>query len=258
MTKVVHEIIKYKGFLHELILRDFKKKYYKSVLGVLWTLLYPLLFMAIKTIIFSTLFSRDIQNFPVYMLSGWLIYNFFSDATNQGMYAIVSNSELIKKIYLPPYVFCISTTTLALINTLISMLSLFIIMAVTGTSFKWTILLVPFLLVMVYFFALGISLVLSVMGAYFRDLFYLYGIVLMAWFFLTPIFYPIEIVPAAYRIFWDYNPLLHFVNIKRDLVLLGVLPDPATIIYALSYSALAMGLGITMYSKLERNLILHI
>ena len=258
MINVIHEIIKYKGFLYELILRDFKKKYYKSVLGVLWTLLYPLLFMVIKTIIFSTLFSRDIQNFPVYMLSGWLVFNFFSDATNQGMYAIVSNGELIKKIYLPPYIFCMSTTTLALINSLISMLSLFIIMAATGTPFKLTLLLIPFLLIMVYFFALGISLVLSVMGAYFRDLFYLFGIALMAWFFLTPIFYPIEIVPETYRFFWDYNPLLHYVNIMRDLVLGGILPDSVTIIYALFYSVLAMILGIIMYSKLEKNLILHI
>ena len=258
MTGVIREINKYKGFLYELVKRDFKRKYYKSVLGVLWTLLNPLLFMAIKTIVFSALFSRSIENFPVYLLCGWLVFNFNSDATNQGMHSIVSSGGLIKKIYIPPYIFCISTTILAMLNTLIAMIPLFIIMLATGAPFWWTVLLIPLLFIVVFFFSMGISLALSAMGVYFRDLFHLYSVVIMAWFFLTPIFYPIEIVPENYRILWNFNPLFHYVNIMRDLVLGGVLPSGGTVLYALAYSVLAMGLGVSLYTKLEKNFFLHI
>lgn len=258
MTGAIREIIKYKGFLKELVKRDFKRKYYKSVLGVLWTLLNPLLMMTVKMLVFSYLFSKSIENYPVYYLCGWLLFNFNSDATNQGLHSIVSNSVLIKKIYIPPYIFCVSTTILALINKLIAMLPLFVIMAITGVPFRWTLLLIPLLIVPLFFFSMGISLALSAMGVYFRDLFHLYSSITLAWMYLTPIFYPIEIVPERFLILWNFNPLFHFANIMRGLVLYGTLPDPVTIIYALTYSALAMGLGVTLYAKLEKNFSLHI
>ena len=258
MRREVQETLKYGSFLKELVKRDFKKKYYKSVIGVFWTLLSPLLFMAIKTLVFSVLFSRDIEFFPVYFLSGWLLFNFNSDATNQGMHSILGNSALIKKIYIPPYIFCISTTILAMISKLIAIIPLFVVMAVLGVPFHWTLALIPILLVPLFFFSLGLSLTLAAMAVYFRDLFHLYSIAIMGWMFLTPLFYPIEIVPQHLVILWYFNPLFHFVNIMRDLVLGGTLPSQISVLYALTYTFLAMGLGITLYKKLEGNFFLHI
>ena len=258
MRGEVQETLKYSSFLKELVKRDYKKKYYKSVIGVFWTLLNPLFFMAIKTLVFSVLFSRDIEFFPVYFLCGWLLFNFNSDATNQGIHSILSNGSLIKKIYIPPYIFCISTTILAMISKLIALVPLFAVMVVLGAPFYWTLILIPLLLVPLFFFSLGLSLALAAMAVYFRDLSHLYSIVVMGWFFLTPIIYPIEIIPEHVVILWNFNPLFHFINIMRDLVLGGTLPDSISVLYALTYTFLAMGLGITLYKKLERNFFLHI
>ena len=258
MKNLILEIFKYRSLLIELLKRDLKKKYYKSFLGVMWTILSPLMMMTVLTFLFSTLFKRSIEHFPIFYMCGWLIFDFNAEATTTALHAIVDNAALIRKIYVPTYLFCVSKVLLAMVNKLFSLIPLFLVMIVLHVPFHWTILLIPLLLVPLFFFSLGLGLGLASLAVHLRDTFHLYSILIMMWMYLSAIFYPITIIPEQFQVLWNYNPLYHFIVIMRELVLYGNLPTTTTVLYAVSYSVLMMGIGIALYRKLQKNFMLHI
>lgn len=257
MRRILNNFLKYRYFLWELIKRDFQKKYYKSVLGVLWTILNPLLMMAIITIVFSALFDRSIAHYPVYYLTGTLIFNFNREASTQAIYAVTGNAGLIKKIYVPQYFFCLSKAVLALINCLFSLIPLVIVMLVTGAPISWTFALIPIPLFLTLLFTTGLSLALSAAAVYFRDLEHLYGIIMTAWMYLTPLFYPVSIVPAHWRFLWDFNPMAHYVEMMRAVAYAGVLPGLRTVLYACGFSLFSLLAGALVFRKLKGNFFLY-
>ena len=161
MSVYIQNFVKFKPFLKELVSRDVKVKYRRSILGVLWTLLNPLLMMTVLSIVFSNLFKFDIENFPLYLLCGQVIFNFFNDATTNAMSAIIGSASLIKKVYVPKYVFVMSRVCSSLINLMASCAALFLIMIGMCAELHWTMLLsvVPLFLLVVL--ALGIGLILA-------------------------------------------------------------------------------------------------
>ena len=197
-------LLKYKDLLFELVLRDIKVKYKKSVLGVLWSVLNPLLMMIVLTVVFSEVFKSSISNFPLYLITGQVIFNFFSEATNMSMMSVLGNGSLIKKVYIPKYIFPLSKTLFGLVNLVFSLIAVMIVFIFTKQNVGITVVLIPLLLLYIFLFSFGIGLILASTAVFFRDILHLYGILLVIWNYLTPVFYPMEIIPDKYVLFINY------------------------------------------------------
>jgi ABC-type polysaccharide/polyol phosphate export permease len=241
-----------------LIKRDFIARYRKSVLGVLWSLLNPLLTMLVMTTVFSYLFKRDIQNFPVYMLSGQLIYGLFKDSTTEGMNSIIRNEGMIKKIYIPKYIFTLSKVLSSLINTVFSLLAFLIVFVVTGAKFHWTFILIPIPIMYVFVFSFGVAMLLSAMAVFFRDLTYLYGILTLLLMYMTPIFYPATIIPNWLEPYYGLNPLYQFLTYFRNLALYGIIPGLWDNLVCIGFSLCAFCIGVYVFMTKQNKYILHL
>ena len=193
MFKCIAEIKKYQFLIYELVIRDIKKKYRRSVLGVVWSILNPLLMMAVTAMVFSTIFRFQIENYPLYLLTGQIMFTFFSESTSFAMASIIENASLLKKIYIPKYLFPLSRVISSCVNLLFTLPALLLIIFVTGQTvhIEMTAFIVSLALLLVLCF--GVGLLLSTAVVYFRDIFHLYGVVLSLLSYATPIFYPEKI-----------------------------------------------------------------
>lgn len=182
--------------LRELVVRDIKVRYRHSALGLVWTVLNPLLMMVVITIVFSTLFKQNIPNFPIYYLSGSLIFAFNSESTTTALNSIISNASLIKKVYIPKYLFPLSNVLSGLVNLGFSLIAMFIVMLITDAPFHATLLLLPIPIFYTFLFSVGLGILLSAVTVFFRDIAHFYSVFILAWTYFTPIFYPVEILPG--------------------------------------------------------------
>ena len=206
MKKAIYEFMNYFPFLKEVIKRDFKKKYYKSVLGVAWSMLSPLLMMIVITIVFSTLFKRDLPYYPAYWFSGNMLFGFVFEGSTAAMGSITNNASLIRKMKIPNYFFCISSVTQHFITMIFSILPYILVCMVIGVPMTVYMLLIPLPLILAYFFTLGLGMLLCAYGTFLRDLSYLYHVLRRVWLYITPIFYPIEIIPVDIGMDCDETP----------------------------------------------------
>ena len=224
VLRVISAFQRYGYLMRQLVARDFKTKYKRSVLGVLWSFLNPLLTMMVQYIVFSTLFKSDILNFRLYLLSGIVCFNFFSEATTMGLQSIVGNAALITKVYVPKYIYPVSRVFSSAINLLLSLIPLLAVMLLTGTPIRPAILLLPFGLICLVAFCIGMAFILSTLMVFFRDTQFLWGVVGMLWMYATPIFYPESIIPAQYMAIYKCNPMYHIIRFVRIVLINGVSP----------------------------------
>lgn len=250
--------MKYFGFIKEVVKRNIKRKYYKSALGVLWTVLNPLMSMLVMTLVFATLFKRNIDNYPIYLLCGQLTFSFISGSGSRGLNAILSNAGFIRSIYLPKYIFVLSTVVEAFVDMLFSLSALFLVMIFTGAPFTLNLLVLPVVLALEFMFALGLALVLATYGTFLRDLHHLYGIFTTLWMWVSAIFYPITIIPTTYRFIFDLNPTLHYISIMRAICYEGVTPSEKSVVIATCYSVLMLAFGISVFKSKENKFFLYV
>lgn len=255
---MIREFWQYKNLVRELVVRDIKKKYRRSILGVIWSMLNPLLMMLITAMVFSHLFRFEIKNFPLYLLSGQIIFTFFAEATNFAMGSILENSALIKKVYVPKFLFPLSRVMSSLVNLFFTIPALLIVMLVTGASFHWMLLLMVFPLCFLFIFCLGIGLLLAAFAVYFRDLFHLYGVLLATLNYATPIFYPEKIIPEYYRFVIDYNPLYYYLHMFRDMVYSNTWPSIDLWVTCIIFSILSLLIGGYAFAKKQNQFILYV
>lgn len=237
------ELWRYRDLLRMLVSNSIKTRYKRSALGVVWTLLNPLLNTLVLTIAFSQLLRFEVENYAIYLLVGLLVWNFFSQTTLHAMNTLVWGSSLIKRIYVPRSIFAVSVLGNGLVNFGLSLIPLALIMLIMGHSFTWTLLLLPIALVLLGMFTLGITLLISTLAVFFVDVIDMYGILISAWFYMTPIIYPIEIVPEKFAIFLRLNPMFYIIGLFRGLIFEGVIPSPELwlISVALAFSTLLLG-----------------
>ena len=218
---------KYSFLLKQLVSRDFKVKYKRSVLGVLWSLLYPVLMMAVMAVVFQNVFkfSTPGQSYLVYLMSGLVMWNYFSEASNLAMSSVVGNFSLLNKVYMPKYIFPLSKCLVVGINFLLTLIPLYAVIIIESFKYdnlKITLnhLALPYAFVCLFIFTLGIGLILATVSVFLRDMFYIYGIVTMIWMYLTPIMYDINIIQndVLARIM-KLNPLYLYVNFARQIIL---------------------------------------
>lgn len=245
--------------LKQLVIRDIKLKYRRSYLGYLWSILNPLLLMMVLVLVFSNLFQRDLPNFPVYLISGQLIFHFMVEATNASVTSIRSNSSLIKKTYVPKYIFTLSKVGSSVVNMLFSLGALLLVMIFTRADFSWYLLLTPFVLIQVVIFSLGVSLFLAAFTVFFRDIQYLWGVFTTMWMYLTPIFYPASIIPEKYFVWYkNINPMYSYIEQFRDIVLYARMPNSDTMIIGCSIALISLIFGAWYFNKKQDEFILYI
>ena len=249
---------KYQPLIHELVSRDLKVKYRRSFLGYIWSILNPLLMMLLQSIIFSYMFRNDIPNFPLYLICGNTLFTFFNETTSMGLTSVIQNAPLIKKVYIPKFIFPISQAVSRFVTMLFSFGAVLLVMIFTRATFYWTIFLSWLPLVLLFFFSCGLGLLLSALAVYFRDMMHLYSILTMGWMYATPLFYPITALPETLQKLMKLNPLYHYINLFRNLMMYGNIPGPNTWIACIGSAAVMLVVGLAAFRKLQRNFILYL
>lgn len=258
MKQYIQNFLKFRPLLSELVARDIKIKYRRSVLGVVWTLLNPLCMMIILSVVFSNLFKFDVENFPLYILSGQVIFNFFSNATTDAMSSIIGNAALIKKVYVPKYLFVLSRVFSSFINLLASFTALLIVMLALRVELNWTVVLVVIPLLLVTAFSLGVGLLLAAITVKFRDIMHLYSVFTTGLLYLTPVIYPMSILPPVIKVVVLANPLTNILQMLRDVMLNDCIPSISSIFIGIVEAAIALVIGLYIFYKNQDQFILNI
>lgn len=247
------------GFLMEqLVNRDFKAKYKRSVLGVLWSFLNPLLMMMVQYVVFSTLFQSNIPNFPLYLLTGIVCFNFFNESTNMCLQSISGNAGLITKVYVPKYIYPVTRVLSSSVNLLLSLIPLFLVMLITRTPIRPQVLLIVFGIFCLEIFCLGMGLILASLMVFFRDTQFIWGVLVTILNFATPIFYPESIIPARFMTIYKMNPLYHVIRFLRIVLMDGVSPEPKAYLLCLVACVVPLVLGVIVFKKNQDKFILYI
>lgn len=245
--------------LKQLIIRDVKLKYRRSYLGYLWSILNPLMLMMVLVVIFSNLFRFDIPNFPLYLITGQVMFNFMMEATNMSVGSIVGNASLIKKTYVPKYIFTVSKVGSSLVNLAFSLGALILVMIFTEAVFSWNLLYFPLIVLQVLIFSLGVGLYLAAVTVFFRDIQYLWGVFTSMWMYLTPLFYPVSIIPLEYQaIYKSLNPMYWYIEQFRNIVLHAKSPDVYSMLIGFLVAFAFLILGAWYFNKKQDEFILYI
>lgn len=250
--------LKYRFLLGQLVSRDFKTRYKRSVLGVLWSMLNPLLTMCVQYMIFSNLFRWDVDNYAVYLLIGTVTFNFFSEATQAALGAVTGSASLITKVYIPTYIFPVSKVLSACINLCFSTLALYFIIFIQGVPLNIYHLLIPFLYLTLILFSCGVGMILSALMVYFRDTQFLYSVLITLWMYLTPLFYTVDIIPDEMMVYYQINPMYQYVTFFRTLVLDATMPTVGQFAWCIGYAVGFMLLGLFVFKKLKKNFVLYV
>lgn len=249
---------RFSPLLKELVVRDIKVRYRHSVLGLIWTVLNPLLMMTVLTVVFSTLFKSDIEHFPIYYLAGSLLFSFTTESTTTAMHSMISNASLIKKVYIPKYLFPFSNILSGMVNLGFSLIAMFIVMIVTKAPFHITLLLMPIPIFYTFLFATGLGIMLSALTVFFRDIAHFYGVFTLAWMYMTPIFYPVTMLPDAIFKVMQFNPMYHYITFMRELVLFGTFPSMTDNLICLSMGLAMLFLGLFVFYKKQDKFVLYV
>ena len=258
MKKYVDNFMQYQFLLSELVKKGIKLKYRRSYLGMIWSLLEPLLTMIVLTIVFGTLYGNTDKTFPVYILTGRLLYSFFSQATKAALKSIRQNSAMIKKVYVPKYLYPLSSVLVNYVFFLISLIVLAVVSVVLGvkpTTHLWQSLVA---LVLILFISYGCGMILATIGVFFRDMEYLWSVALMLVMYTCAIFYyPSKLLKSGWAWILKYNPLYCVIDIFRS----GVFGEPMNIdylIYTVAFAVLSMLIGLICFKKKQDDFILYI
>lgn len=239
----------YRGLVVELAIRDIKVRYKRSVLGILWTMLAPLLNMIVLTLVFSTLLQRQIENYPVYFLTGSLFWGFFAQTTSLAASQTAESNELARRIYVPRSVFVAAAAAVGLVNIALALVPLLLLLAVTGFPLHATWIFVPVSLALALLFTSGVAFFVFTLASRFSDVRETYVVVLQLWFFLTPIIYHPSIVPARYRLALWANPMYYLIQTFRRPIYDGIFPGPVVLGGAAAVSAAVFAAGWVYFAR---------
>lgn len=270
-VKDVKVLGRYRFFLVDLVGRDIKTKYRRSTLGVLWSVLNPLLMMCVLTAVFSKVLRVGVDDlgyiggYPLFYLTGYVMFNFISESTNFSLVSILNNAGLIKKVYMPKYVFPLEKCCYAFINMCLSFVAFIIVFLfflikgdITLSTSMLTMLLAIVPMIYIFFFAFGLSLFVSATAVFFRDVLHLWSVFLSLWMYASPIIYPLETLPEWLRSILRINPLTHYIDYFRAVLIQGRIPGLEENLICILFSLAALGLGIVTFRKRQDKFILYI
>lgn len=244
--------------ISSLVSKDFKLKYRRSALGVVWSVLNPLLMMIVLSAVFSMIFRFDVEHFPVYLILGQTIFSFMTESTQGAMRSIIDSSSLIKKIRIEKLLFPTEKVLFALLNFAISLIAVVIVMVFFQIIPTVNILFLPLLLFYVFLFSLGLGLILSTLAVFFRDVIHIWGVITTAWMYATPIIYPISILPEAMMTFMQFNPMYYYVTYFREITMWGMTPGLMENLICLGCGIVSLIIGLVVFRKNEKKFILYV
>jgi ABC-2 type transport system permease protein len=249
LVEELKELLRYRDLLTQLIARNIKTRYKRSVLGILWTMLNPLLMMMVLTFVFSEVFRFSVKHYAAYALAGISLWNFFAQTTSGAMSELIWGGGLLRRIYIPRSIFALTALGAALINLSFSLLPLLAVMIITDAPIRPAILILPLPILLTAMFALGVALFLSRVAAYFADVLEMYQILLTVWMYFTPIIYPKEIVPERLKWLLDLNPMYHLIEVFRAPMHVGLVAGLRTMAIAAIVSILTLLFGWWFFSR---------
>ena len=265
----IASIYTYRFLIEQLVSRDFKIKYKRSVLGVFWSFLNPLLMMSVQYVVFSHLLNirGDVQHYAIYLLSGIVMWNGFNDCTTQSMRSITSSSALITKVYVPKFIYPVTKVLSASINVFLSLIPLLLVTLIYGLFsnprlyLTNAILLLPIGVIFLILFCIGMGFLLSSLMVFFRDIEFLWTVITAIWMYATPIIYSLSMFEG--RADWlirimQFNPLYHYIQFIRTIILEGTSPALSEYGICLLFSALMILVGYTVFHKTEDKFILYL
>lgn len=250
--------LKYKFLFEELVKRDYKKRYKRTILGMVWSVLSPLLMLSVIAVIFGNFFGRSIEHYIIYLFSGQVIYSYFLEATNEGMLALVSNSSIFSKINVPKYLFLFSKNVSALINFGIILVIYFCFVAFEGISFTWQFILLLYPVICLILMNVGIGLILSALFIFFRDIQYLYRLFTQIVAYCSAIFYSIDILPQHLQTLFYCNPIFVCITYFRSIVLHNTVPDLWLHLLLAGYALVLFGIGCWVYKKYNYKFLYYV
>ncbi len=254
----IKECYRYRELLRNLVIRDVKKRYKRSVLGFLWVMLDPLLMMFVFYVIFAGFFRRTVDNYPAYVIAGITMWQLFAQGTQVSSMAFINNRSLLNKLYMPKSIFPLSVVASSLVHFIFALVPLFIVITLSGTSLSSNIILLPLVVALIFLFSLGVSLLISTLAVFFHDVIYIYDVLLLAWMFLSAIFYPLSSLSEKIQSLMYLNPVLHYITLFRVCLYDHTIPMAEHFIYGSVFAGFSLLLGWTIYSKNRDRIIFYL
>lgn len=256
-SSISEKVSQYRFLFEELVKRDFKKKYKRTVLGMLWSVISPFLTFLIQLFVFGSLFRRGDSNFVIYLLTGNLMFHFFSDTTTTGMFAMYSNASVLSKINVPKSIFLLSSNVAGTFNFFLTLLVYFIFMVFTGVSFGPHLFLMIYPILCMIIFNLGISYILSSLFVFFRDTQYLYSIATRLLIYMSAIFYYADSLPENIQFVFAINPIYRYIAYMRQLVIDSTIPNLTSHLVCFGFAAAALIIGYLFHKKTEKKFVYY-
>jgi len=247
----LHELRSYKDLIIRLAWSDFKLRYKSSALGFVWSLLDPMLMLLVLYVVFTNLMRIQVEHYQLFLLLGIILWNFLDRGTSMSIWAIIGKPALVQKVYFPRDILVISTCITALMMTALEFVVFIIFMAVFRVTPGITIVYFPILFIFEFLIILGLSMALSAMNVYFRDVQFIWRLIVQVGFFATPILYPITIFPENVRWIVMLNPMARIITMLRDCTLYHAAPEPSSIAYVAMSSVVLLLLGNFIFDHLE-------
>lgn len=258
LNKYSEYVDKHRFLFEELVKRDFKKKYKRTVLGLLWSILSPLVMLSVMSFVFSQFFGRNIEYYVLYILAGQVVFAYFSESTNNGMLALLNNANIFSKINLPKYLFVLSRNITALINFGLILLLFFCFVFAYGIKPNILMILCLYPIVCLIMFNYGISLILSALYVFYRDMQYLYSLLLQVIMYGSAIFYNIDILSSSYQSVFYLNPLYIYITFLREVIIYNSIPDVLFFQLSVLYAIISVIIGMYIYKKYNYKFIYYI
>jgi ABC-2 type transport system permease protein/lipopolysaccharide transport system permease protein len=251
------ELSRFWPVLENMVVSELRVRYQRSILGFFWTLLNPLLMMVTLTLVFSSLNPR-VSNYPLFLFAGMLPWSFLSTSVSESSFCIISNEGLIKKIYLPKLIFPLARVLISLITFLLSLGAMFLLLWPLGARLAPAVLFLPVAIGLLATFVLGLSLIVATANTFYRDCGHLVSVFLHAWYFLTPILFPIEQFPANIQWRFRLNPAFYFVELFHDMFVTGCWPRAGLVAAALLISSASLGIGYVVFKSYENKMVFRL
>jgi len=255
---MLKKYIKHRFLFEELVKRDFKKKYKRTVLGVAWSMLAPLLTLLVMAVVFTQFFGRTTPHYIIYMFAGNLVFFYYREATSGGMRALVDNSGIFTKVNVPKYMFLLSKNVSSLINFLLTMVIFFTFVAIDGIVFSLKFFLLVYPVVCLLVFNIGFGLILSALYLLFKDTQYLYDLFTLMVMYLSAIFYPIDSFPIYMQQFFYLNPVFVYITYFRTIVIHNTVPSLSYHLLCAFYALLVLLIGGYIYKKYNYKFLYYI
>lgn len=255
---MIAKLKEHKFLFSELVKRDFKKKYKSTYLGMLWSILSPLLSLLIMSLVFTSFFGRNQPHFTIYIFCGNIVFSYFTDSTNGGMSSLLTNSAIFTKINVPKYLFLFSRNVSSLINFGLTFIVFFVFCIIDGVTFTWAFFLLLFPIACLIIFNLGVGLILSALYVFFRDMQYLWSVFTMLLMYLSAIFYTVDSFPEQYQKLFLLNPVYVYIKYFRIIVIDNAIPSLQYHLLALGYALIAFGIGALCYKKWNHRFLYYV